>query len=118
MGRPAKKITIKEGVSALKSRLKTVEPYKQTRIQLLLLIKSATVATKKGLAAALGINRNTAQSWRKRYEKGGLDLLLPDNRGGKKPCIIDATTDAAILGKLSSATDPPEVSKGHKNGYP
>ena len=107
MGRPAKKIEIKEGVSELKSRLKVVEPFKQPRIQLLLLIKSDTVCTKKGLAAALGINQNTAQSWRKQYEKGGLDLLLSDNRGGKKPCIIDAATDAAILEKLSSTTDSP-----------
>jgi len=84
MGRPSKKIAIKEGVSALKSLIKTVGPYKQPRIQLLLLIKSDTVSTKKGLAAALGINQNTAQSWRKRYEKGGLDLLLSDNRGGKE----------------------------------
>jgi len=107
MGRPAKKIDIKESVLELKTQLKTVAPFKQPRIQLLLLIKSDTVATKQGLSAALGINHNTAQAWRKQYEQGGLELLLSDNRGGKKPSIIDAATDAAILAKLSSTTDSP-----------
>ena len=80
MGRPAKKIDIKESVLELKTQLKTVAPFKQPRIQLLLLIKSDTVATKQGLSAALGINHNTAQAWLKQYEQGGLELLLSDNR--------------------------------------
>lgn len=111
MGRPSKKLEITQSISTLKLESKKVSAHKRPRIQLLLLIKSGTVTTKQGLALALGINHNTAQSWRKRYHEGGLDLLLSDKRGGKRPPVIDAITDAAILVKLSSPTDAPRSFK-------
>ena len=83
----------------------------QPRLQLLILIKTDKAHSKQALATALGINANSAQNWKKRYEQGGLPLLLSDQRGGNNKPLIDALTDEAIVSKLSDPYDAPRSYK-------
>ena len=111
MGRPAKIITVKESLSELKQLHKRSASHLQPRIQLLILIKTGKAFSKQSLADALGINPNSAQNWKMRYEQGGMELLLCDKRGGFKKPIIDAVTDKAIKLKLSNPKDAPRSFK-------
>src|ERR1043166_367155 len=107
MGRPAKKLLVQESIADLKKLHKQSAPHLKVRLQLLLLIKTDKAHTKQALALALGIDPNSAQHWKKRYEQGGLELLLCDKRGGYKKPVIDPDTDKAIVARLSDPCNAP-----------
>ncbi len=65
------------------------------------------VHAKGELSRRLKVSPTTAQQWKKRYEQGGLQALLSDNRGGNRPSKIDAATDRALAQKLSDAKEAP-----------
>ena len=85
-----KKITIivKESIKELKGLQKT-QPSNYNRLQMLILIKEGVIVSKDGLAAALSVSNKSVHVWRTRYNDGGLEALLEDNRGGKKGQITD-----------------------------
>lgn len=74
---------------------------------MLILSVQGRAAGKNELAQALGVNHNSVQCWRKKYEQGGIEALLQDRRGGNRAPVIDAQTDRAIALKLSDPLNAP-----------
>lgn len=98
-------ITIKESSAELRKLLQQQPLHLKSRIQMLLLLRTNAAMTKQGLATALSVNPNTAQSWRTKYRKGGMDGLLAYSRGGNKPSLISAPAHEALKVKLQSSQD-------------
>ena len=85
-----KKITInvKESIKELKG-LQKKQPSNYNRLQMLILIKEGIIVSKDGLAAALNVSNKSVHVWRTRYNEGGIEALLEDNRGGKQGQITE-----------------------------
>ncbi len=85
-----KKITVivKESIKELKS-LQKKQPSNYNRLQMLILIKEGVIVSKDGLAAALSVSNKSVHVWRTRYNEGGIEALLEDNRGGKQGQITE-----------------------------
>ncbi len=97
-------VEVKESVGELKQLYKAVMPTKQKRLQLLLLIKKGKHHSKESLALALGLSGQSVHTWRRNYLKGGLSLLLEDNRGGFKEATIPLRVKEQLDKRLSSPT--------------
>jgi transposase len=107
-----KVIQIKESITELKALLKNVNPVIALRIRMLIeLKKSDSGISKRELSDQLGVNHNSIQAWRAKYEKGGLSLLIADGRIGFKPSIITKEVHDAISNKLN---DPLNGMRGFK----
>jgi len=107
----SKQLNILESVEYLKKFQRRQPPYLSIRIQMLVLMKTKDIHSKRGLSELLGVSANTIQSWKTMYENGGLDQLLEYNRGGHKQPVIDEAADAKILARLS---DPYEAPRSFK----
>lgn len=104
-------VSVKESSKQLKQLLKQQPEHLRDRVRLLLVLKQSDVPLgKMELARLLGIDPNSANSWRKRYAEGGLKKLLEFKRGRKKPGRITPQIHKKIEKKLS---DP----KGAFRGY-
>lgn len=102
----AKQIIVKESEQELKALLRKQPVYLKTRIEMLLVLKKSEVfLSKESLSRILKINHNTAQKWRTKYLKGGLEELLSDGRIGFKPSIISSELHQAIENRLHSPKD-------------
>ena len=98
-------VEVKESDNELKQLYKQLSPSKQKRIQLLLLLKKGKHQSKDSLALALGVSGQSVHTWRRNYLKGGLPLLLQDQRGGFKQATIPLTIKEQLDKRLSSPTD-------------
>ena len=97
----ALKIIVKETLPELKKMLKGSPSHQTPKIKMLILIKESEMdLTKNELAAQIGVNHNSAQSWRKKYQSGGIKTLLSDGRIGFKPSIISKKAHEQIRIKL------------------
>lgn len=107
-----KQIEVKETLQELKSLLKTATPMIAPRIRVLIEIKKAgkTGVSKRELAELVGVNQNSAQTWRTLYLKGGIIALCSHNRIGFKKSVFTAEEHQAMEQKLK---DP----KGGLRGY-
>ena len=47
-------------------------------------------------------NRDSIRNWKNSYERGGLQGLLQDKRGGNRPALINAEQKAKLKEKLSN----------------
>jgi len=65
---------------------------------------------KRELARKVGIDHNTAQAWRTKYIKGGIETLLKHGRKGFKPSVFTKQQHDAIEIKLN---DPKNGLKGY-----
>ena len=93
----AKQIKVKETEKELKILLRKQPIHLKNRIQMLLVLKKSEVSlSKESLAKILKINHNTAQEWRTKYTKGGVEGLLSDGRVGFKPSVISTELHLAI----------------------
>lgn len=106
-----KQLLIKESVEELKKIQRKQPSYLSIRVQMLILMKTIDIHTKKALAPLLSVSSNTVQLWKTIYEQGGLQQLLTYHRGGNKKPVIDEAADAKILAKLS---DPYEAPRSYK----
>lgn len=97
-------IDIKESASALKSIKKEQPIFKQVRIQMLLLMLEGKTET-QAVIDALGVNKNSISLWKKRYNEGGIENLLSDDRGKAHQGQITEQMHQQIEKKLSSAED-------------
>jgi len=97
----ALKIKIKESLTQLKEFQKT-QRKNRVRIQMLVLIKEEKQQTKNGLAEALGVSNKSVHIWRTNYLKGGIELMLEDNRGGNKVAQITPAMSLHIAKRLSN----------------
>ena len=102
-----KKIEVKERLAELKLLHKSSASHLKPRLQMLILALHKDLHSKYSLATALGVDANSIHNWKKRYQKGGLQALLQDKRGGWKKPLVDAATDKAIAAKLCDAYDAP-----------
>lgn len=98
-------IEVKESNKSLKVLYNQVTPTKQKRIQMLLLMQKVRHPTKASLALALGVSGQSIQTWRSNYKKGGLELLLNDQRKGLQAGIIPIAVKENLQERLSSPTD-------------
>jgi transposase len=106
-----KRLTITESATDLKKIQKQQPGYLAIRIQMLLVMKTKDIHSKRDLSEALGVSANTIQSWKTMYSTGGLGDLLSYSRGGHKKAIIFGATEKKILAKLSNAHDAPRSFK-------
>ena len=103
-------LRIKEGLPQLKGVLRKQPQHLRSRIQMLILMQEGKAHSKRELAAALGVDPNSVQTWRSFYKKGGLIALLKFERGGFKPSIIAPKVHRAIETRLKNPI-------GAFNGY-
>lgn len=102
----AKKIIVKESEKELKTLLRKQPVHLKNRIQMLVVLKRNEVGlSKQSLAKILKINHNTAQEWRSKYSKAGVEGLLSDGRVGFKPSVISTELHLAIKERLYSPKD-------------
>jgi transposase len=106
-----KKLEIKESVPELKKLQQKSPSYLAIRLQMLLVMKTKDIHSKRGLNDILGISANSIQSWKQLYSQGGLDKLMEYHRGGNKQPVIDAKADKAIVAKLSNPYEAPRSYK-------
>jgi transposase len=105
--RTAKQIIVKETLPQLKALLNAQPEYLRKRINMLIFIKKRNAPlSKNDIASGMGINHNTANSWRLKYEKGGIAALLKyDKKCFKKP-MITPQVHQAIKEKLNQYNNP------------
>jgi transposase len=103
----AKHLYVKESVSELKKLLANHSVTICNRLRMLILIKNneGTNFSKTKLGALLCVSSSSINIWRNLYEKGGLSLLLEDNRIGFKPSLISEEERAQIEAKLNDPTN-------------
>ena len=58
--------------------------------------------SKYQLATALAVSHNSAQTWRKAYQSGGVEGMLRYERGGNKPSLIDEKAHKSIEKRLNN----------------
>ena len=97
----ALEIKVKESIVELR-QLQKAQPSQRVRIQMLVLMKEGKQRTKDGLAEALGVSNKSVQTWRTNYLKGGMALMLEDNRGGNKVAQITPVMSQRIEKRLSN----------------
>lgn len=98
---------IKETEAELKALMKKQIPFLAQRVRVILECKKyeATGISKNELAAAAGVNHNSANTWRKLYVQGGIKALLIHKKTGYKPGSFTAEEKSAIAAKLNDATN-------------
>jgi len=107
----ALKIEVTETYEELKEAKKKCSVQQLKRIQMLQLIKKGKHPTQDSLSLALGVSGQSVQTWRVKYKKGGITLLLTELRGGKKKAQIGKKAYEAIEKRLSN---PKEGFMGYK----
>ena len=107
-----KQIKIKESLVDLKRHLKTSSSMIAPRIRMLIKIKQNENQgiSKRDLAALIGVNPNSVQTWRTMYISGGLKLLQSHNKKGFKTSVFTKEEHAAIEKKLK---DPKNGLRGY-----
>lgn len=94
-------ITVKESVEELQKLIKKSDLKFRPRLKMLFHIASGITSTEE-LVIKAKANRNSISTWKKRYLKGGIELLLSDKRGGNNPSSISSEQKLAIYEKLSN----------------
>lgn len=94
-------VKVKESLAELR-QLQKNQSKKRARVQMLVLIKEGKQKTKDGLAKALGVSNKSVHTWRRNYLKGGMELMLEDDRGGKKVAQITPAMSVRIEKRLSN----------------
>jgi transposase len=106
-----KRIEVREGLEELKKVHKKAAYHLKPRLKMLIVAVEKDLHSKRQLAAALGVDRNSVQHWKAAYATGGLEALLGDERGGKRPSAIPATLHKALAKKLTHPTEAPRSFK-------
>ena len=81
----------------LKKSAESIKP----RIKMLLAIVNGTTSTQE-LVVKTKANRNSISNWKNAYLKKGMEGLLKDDRGGKRPAAINAKQKLQLQQKLSN----------------
>lgn len=103
----AKELLIKESVSELKKLHKQQPDHLKDRIRMLLYIKRCGNQSKRVLASATQISHTSIQTWRLKYEQGGIKALLEFHRHSNNPSIIPASMHKKIKLRLTNPTEAP-----------
>jgi transposase len=93
-------ITVKETTNQLSNLLKRSTDSIKPRIKMLLAIAGGTTSTQE-LVLKTKANRNSISNWKSTYQQKGIEGLLEDDRGGKRPAAINAKQKLQLQQKLS-----------------
>lgn len=106
-------IPVKESISEIRKLLRSVIPFLQPRLKLLLAMKkhNNNPVSKATLMNETGLCSYSVQSWRTLYAKGGIESLLKHNKRGFKPSIISKDNHEKLASKLN---DPENGIRGYK----
>lgn len=97
----ALKIIVKETLTELKKMHKSAAAHQSPKLKMLIIIKQSEYdLSKNELAAQVGVNHNSIQTWRRKYLSGGIKSLLWDGRIGFKPSVISKETHEQLRIKL------------------
>ena len=107
-----KQIKITESLSMLKKLQKASIPMIATRIKVIIEFKKNEDIgiSKRAVADAVGVNHNSVQTWRTRYEQGGIAAILKHDRKDGRPSNITAKEHKLIEQKLH---DPKNGLRGY-----
>jgi len=97
-------IRVIETPDALKTRYQRISNHLRPRIKMLVFIGNGTTSVST-LCAKLGISAPTLRDWKTKYQRGGIEALLNEGRGGDKRSGISAEQKQVIADKLSSPKD-------------
>lgn len=93
-------ITVKETPDQLNKLLKKSAESIKPRIRMLQAIVNGTTSTQE-LVLKTKANRNSISNWKNAYLKQGMEGLLKDDRGGKRPAAINSQQKLQLHQKLS-----------------
>ena len=93
-------ITVTETPDQLNNLLKKSAESIKPRIKMLLAIVNGTTSTQE-LVLKTKANRNSISNWKNAYLKQGMEGLLKDDRGGKRPAAVNAKQKQQLHQKLS-----------------
>ena len=111
MAKP-KILVVKESEKQLKQLMKKVPYFLVPRIKMLLVLKRHPEGISKlALAEAVEVAPNSIQSWRRKYERGGLEELLSYNPRGHRRSVISEQEHQLLKEKLY---DPENNLQGYK----
>ena len=94
-------IAVKESIAELK-QLQKQHPNKYKILQMLLILTKQGNTSKKDLALLTGASDKSIQTWRTKYQKEGLAVLLKDTRGGNKIATITPIVNEKLAKRLSN----------------
>lgn len=94
-------INIKESLSELRG-LQKKYPAKYKVIQMLIILKQHGPMSKDRLAVQTGSSDKSIHTWRKIYITGGIETLLEEKRGGKKPGAITPAIHKELSKRLTN----------------
>ena len=94
-------IAVKESVVELK-RLQKQHPSKHKALHMLLLLRKRGAVSKNDLALLTGASDKSIQIWRTGYALNGIDFLLKEKRGGRKPAAINADIHQQLSTRLNN----------------
>ena len=94
-------IPVKESIAELK-QLQKQHPNKYKILQMLLILRKQGNTSKKDLALLTGASDKSIQTWRTKYQKEGLTVLLKDTRGGNKIATITTIANEKLAKRLNN----------------
>ena len=94
-------IPVKESIAELR-QLQKQHPNKYKILQMLLILKKQGNTSKKELSLLTGASDKSIQTWRTKYQKEGLAVLLKDIRGGNKIATITAIANEKLSKRLNN----------------
>lgn len=99
-----KTFKIKQSESELKKIMKNSTPMIAKRIHSLLVFKrnEATGISKRLVAAEIGVDHNSVQTWRTLYIQGGIKMLMSHSNIGYKPSKITDEQELALKEQLNN----------------
>jgi transposase len=99
-----KTFKIKESESELKKLMKSNQPMIAKRLHALLLFKrhQDIGISKRLVAAEIGVNHNSVQTWRSLYIDGGIKLLMAHSNTGYKPSKITSKQEESLKKQLNN----------------
>ena len=97
-------VIVRESLSELRKLQKANIPLIAQRLRALIEFKKneTTGISKREVAANVGVDHNSVQTWRNLYEKGGIDAILAHGRKGAKRSLITPEEHQAIEQKLKN----------------
>src|SRR5437588_11259662 len=103
----AKQLLIRESVTELKKLHKQQPDHLKDRVRMLLYIKKYGDQSKRALASVTQISHTSIQTWRLKYEQGGIEALLEFHRHSNNPSIISPLMHKKIKLRLTNPTEAP-----------
>jgi transposase len=108
----AKLLLVKESQQELALLRKNCSDTKNKRLQMLIELKKekGNAISKRDLAKRIGVDPNSITTWKKIYEKDGIDGIMSDGRIGFKESIVSTDEHNKIETKLK---DPKNGLRGY-----